>query len=243
MNQDNTPVIEGVRESYVELIDSMGDDLTVCNSARVSFNKTSEYTYEHREDEEGGYSEAILKDTDEKLIKYLATHNHWTPFANVQLQFRIKMPIAIARQWYKHMIGFNRNEVSRRYVSYDPEFFMPDIFRGKPLDGAKQGSGYPIKKAYEDKLKRSYLTHMRNCATLYKSMVEDFSVAPEQARMVLPQCMMTEFIETGSLAAYARLVKLRTDKGAQKEIQEYAQLVSKEIEKICPVSWGYLIGE
>lgn len=234
MNQDNINISEEVSPKYVKLIDCMGDDLTVCNSARVSFNKKSSY--------KDLYPRIHLKEEDEKLIKYLAKHGHWTPFSQVQFQFRIKMPIAIARQYFKSQIGFTRNEISRRYVSYNPEYFIPKIFRERPEENIKQGSGAALKYSYELKVKKAYLTHCKNCDILYRSMIDDFNIAPEQARLILPQCIMTEFIETGSLAAYARLINLRMDQGAQKEIQEYAHLLSKEIKKLCPVSWKYLIG-
>lgn len=187
---------------YVELLGFMGDDTTVVNAARVSFNKEV----------------SSVNDADIKLIKYLAKHNHWTPFSQVQFQFRIKMPIFVARQWFKHQVGFTRNEVSRRYVKSAPTYFMPEALR-EAATNVKQGSSNTIVR------ENSYFcglmeTAVNSADAVYHQLLEA-GVCPEQARMVLPQSMYTEFVETASLAAYARLVKQRTDPHAQQEIQEY----------------------
>ena len=207
----------------VELLDHMGDDLTVVNAARVSMAKHS----------------AQLVDKDEKLILYLATHNHWTPFSHVTFQFRIKMPIFIAREWFRHTVGITRNEVSRRYVTDEPEFFTPAEWRSK-AEHVKQGSGEVIDSAGRVlEISTAYDKAIETCAEAYETLL-NCGVCPEQARMVLPQSMMTEFIETGSLYAYARIWRLRTDPHAQKEIQQIAAQVGEEIEKLCPVSWAAL---
>lgn len=187
---------------YVELLGFMGDDTTVVNAARVSFNKEV----------------SSVNDADIKLIKYLAKHNHWTPFSQVQFQFRIKMPIFVARQWFKHQVGFTRNEVSRRYVKSAPTYFIPEALR-EAATNVKQGSSNTIVR------ENSYFcglmeTAVNSADAVYHQLLEA-GVCPEQARMVLPQSMYTEFVETASLAAYARLVKQRTDPHAQQEIQEY----------------------
>ena len=207
----------------VQLIDHMGDDLTVVNAARVSMHKES----------------TSLNEADKKLIHYLAKHNHWTPFAHVTFQFRIKMPIFVAREWGRSTVGLARNEVSRRYVTETPEVWYPEAWREK-ADNVKQGSGDLLpEEVYKDVDNIYYGFAIMAIEEAYRDMLER-GVCPEQARAVLPQSMMTEFIETGSLAAYARIYNLRTDPHAQKEIQEYAYAVGREIKKTCPVSWEAL---
>lgn len=205
----------------VELLEVFGDDLTVVNAARVSFDKTS--------------TEMSLK--DEKLIAYLAKHNHTSPFFHPQARFRLKMPIFIAREWFRHQIGFARNEVSRRYVDTDPEFWLPTSLRQRDAN-KKQGS-----KQEQIQYNGHCLAHIR--ATNEKSLetykyLLGHGVCPEQARAVLPQSMLTEFIETGSLAAYARLYNLRTDPSAQKEIQELAEQIGFLLAEKFPISWQAL---
>jgi thymidylate synthase (FAD) len=159
---------------------------------------------------------------DEKLIKYLAKHNHITPFFHPQIQFRIRMPIFVAREWFRHQIGFARNEVSRRYVNSMPECWIPsreDVREKDPR--VKQGSKEtPVENPQVciDMIRSS----VNKAISTYTILLEK-GVAPEIARCVLPQTMYTEFIETGSLAAYARLYKLRTSPDAQREIQSYAK--------------------
>ena len=207
--------------NLIELLDHMGDDLAVVNAARVSMAKES----------------LTLCDNDEKLIRYLAKHKHWTPFAQVQFKFRISMPIFVARQYFRHQVGLLRNETSRRYVDNPPKFWNPNgAWRGR-AEHVKQGSG-------------GLLIGRNTAQTIYENAIDvaarsyelllDRGVCPEQARAVLPQSMMTEFIETGSLAAYARIYGLRTDPHAQKEIQDYALAIGEHIEKIVPVSWAAL---
>lgn len=226
-----------------ELIDHMGSDLSVVNAARVSFAKESK--------------ELNLK--DEKLIRYLAKHNHWSPFAHPQLQFRYTVPMPVARQEFKHIVGFVRNEVSRRYVDDTPTFFLPDEWRAAPTDGAKQGSSSEIihqirvnsyrydtgndpdeswegifdiddfvEEGYEDALFR------------YNTLIEN-RVAPELARIVLPQGVFTSYIVTGSLAAFARFVNQRMDPHAQKEIRTLAEITAAQIEPLFPYSWKELV--
>ncbi len=209
--------------TMIELLHVMGDDLMVVNAARVSFAKES----------------TEFKEQDGKLINYLAKHNHISPFFHPQIQFRIKMPIFVAREWYRHQIGFSRNEVSRRYVSDTPECWDPtaDEFRAKD-EKVKQGSkDEPVELA--DTAKNLYATSTRISLEAYDELLK-LGVAPEIARTVLPQSMYTEFIETGSLAAYARLFKLRTSPDAQREIQKYARELGKLLEEKFPVSWKAL---
>lgn len=204
----------------IELLETFGNDLTVVNAARVSFHKES--------------TEMTLHDN--KLISYLAKHNHTSPFFHPQLRFRIKMPIFVAREWFRHTIGFARNEVSRRYVDTPPEVWFPTEFRERDPK-IKQGSKDTTIDTPE--VKEVYDTAMRNAIEAYHTLLEQ-KVAPEIARAVLPLSLYTEFIETGSLAAYARLCKLRLDPTAQKEIREYAQQISDLIEKAFPISWEAL---
>ena len=215
------PLGDGI--SKVTCLNVMGDDLTVVNAARVSFAKTS---YWHDGDE--------LKEQDAKLIKYLAAHKHWTPFSQPQIQFRIKMPIFVARQWYKHQVGFTRNEVSRRYVSDTPECYIPSVWR-KASPNLKQGSLDDTVDICDDVAR----TLMEDTINLYDDLISA-GVCPEQARMVLPQSMFTEFVEVGSLAAYARLYPLRSSKEAQKEVRLYAEVVGDVMQELFPVSWEAL---
>jgi len=205
----------------VELLEVFGDDLTVVNAARVSFAKESH----------------SLTGGDAKLIQYLADHNHVTPFFHPQARFRLKMPIFVAREWFRHQIGFARNEVSRRYVDSEPEFWMPTELRQRD-ENKKQGSK-DIKIQYNGHCLAKMNIHHTQSIELYKYLLSN-KVSPEQARAVLPQSMMTEFIETGSLAAYARLYKLRTDPTAQLEIQELASSVGKLLAEKFPISWSAL---
>lgn len=198
----------------------MGTDLSVVNAARVSFHKESlEFT-----------------DQDAKLIYYLAKHNHWSPFAHTALTFRIKAPIFVARQLVKHTVGGVWNEVSRRYVSDEPEFYFPDVWRGKP-ENAKQGSSdKEAKTAYAYKAKEQIWWLVDS----YNNMIEE-GVAPEQARMVLPQNTMTEWWWTGSLVFFARVCKQRLDSHAQQETREIAEMLSNQIKPLFPVAWKALM--
>lgn len=207
---------------FVELLDTFGSDLTVVNAARVSFNKES----------------TEFSEKDAKLVTYLAKHNHVTPFFHPQIQMRIKMPIFVAREWFRHQIGFARNEVSRRYVDYEPEFYIPEICRERDPK-LKQGS--KDESVRDNALCVSAMKEITEKACFMYTALMKEGVCPEQARMVLPQSMYTEFIETGSLAAYARLCNLRLDLSAQKEIREYAEAVVKLLEPKFPVSWKALI--
>ena len=231
---------------HVELIDHMGSDLTVCNSARVSFSGESEWGIDEsakkRLEESGSHfsNECIkqLKEKDVKLIKYLAKHNHWTPFAHPQITLRIKAPISIRTQLFKHKQGFVENEVSRRYVATEPEFYEP-TWRTKPTGGAKQGSEDFMVREGAAISSISYGRAINQCLKSYNYLLKR-GVAPEQARFVLPQGMYTEWYWTGSLAAYARVYKLRIDTHAQWEVQEYAKAIGEIIEPFFPVSWSAL---
>lgn len=209
-----------------EYISHMGSDLTVVNSARVSFNKESELT-----------DEGILPTSDVKLIVYLASHNHITPFTHPQITLRETIPIFVARQRFKHVVGFTYNEVSRRYVDDTPEFFVPKEWRNRPNGSVKQGSG-GIHKC-SNYWGMEYLDICDKTIALYEAMIVD-GVAPEQARMVLPQSMLTSYYVTGSLAAFARAYRQRIDSHAQKEIQLLAEQWDENISTLFPVSWEAL---
>ena len=204
----------------VEYLDHMGSDLTVVNAARVSF---------HKEHEEFDHT------TDRGLIKYLAKHNHWSPFAHCSASFRVKAPIFVARQLVKHTVGFSWNEVSRRYVDEEPEFFIPEVWR-KKAENVKQGSsdeGVDVEGTgaglFSDE-----------CLQTYNALL-DRGVCPEQARMVLPQNTMTEWIWTGTLYAWSRMCQLRLDSHTQKETQLVAQKIHESMWELFPTSWEFLM--
>lgn len=207
----------------IEYVDHMGDDLRVVNSARVSFNKQKEN----------------LDKKDEKLISYLAKHKHWTPFSHPQICVRITAPIFIARQWFKSTIGLSRNEVSRRYVDDEPEFWSPEDWMGRPDKSLKQGAGDCLSRHTQDHADKQYHHALKVCKETYESLLR-MGVAPQQARAVLPQSMYTSWYETGSLAAFARIYGLRVDKHAQYEIQELAKQLEPIIKEHFPVSWEAL---
>ena len=209
----------------VELLDKMGSDASVANAARVSFAKQVE---------------TIDPVKDGKLISYLAKHKHWTPFGHCFASFRIKAPIFVARQLAKHQIGLCWNEVSRRYVDQTPEFYKPTKWRGR-ADNVKQGSS-------SDAAQLLLFTQfcldnsIPEAIKLYNRLLES-GVCPEQARMVLPQSMMTEWIWSGSLAAFARVCKLRLDPHAQLETQEVANHIAATMLHLFPISWKALMNE
>ena len=210
-------------EGFVERLDVFGDDLAVVNAARVSFAKEC----------------TEFGDRDAGLIRYLAKHHHISPFFHPQIRLRIKMPIFVAREWFRHTIGLSRNEVSRRYVDTDPELWWPDSEGLRERDPKlKQGSKSTVVED-SDQIANELHAFGDTCLDLYKSIMAR-GVAPEIARCVLPQGMYTEFIETGSLAAYARIWALRTDPGAQAEIKAYAIALETLLLPHFPVSWAAL---
>ena len=232
-------------KGHVDYVDHMGTDLTVCNAARVSFNNESEWGLDFDAIERlksCPYNKddvRMLKDKDAKLIRYLAKHNHWTPFAHPQITLRIKAPVSIRTQFFKHKQGFTENEISRRYVTFEPEFYTP-IWRNKPTGGAKQGSEDFVENQTEANIySMAYNFVCKEAIKNYNHLIKN-GIAPEQARFVLPQGMYTEWYWTGSLAAYARFYKQRVDDHAQWEVREYAKAVGKIIEPYFPVSWKQL---
>jgi thymidylate synthase (FAD) len=197
----------------VSLIDWMGTDDSVVNAARVSFNKTADkYTQEQ----------------NERLIDFLAKHGHWSPFAHTCLSFRIKAPIFVARQLAKHQVGLAWNEVSRRYVTVEPEAWKPKGLR-KAAENVKQGSSEELVE--NERLAVDMMYAMDIATRTYNTLLRE-GVCPEQARAVLPQGMMTEWIWTGSLYAFFRVVQQRTAPTAQRETYEVAKF---------PCSWAALV--
>jgi thymidylate synthase (FAD) len=209
---------------HVSRIDSMGSDLTVANAARVSFAK-------HKEE---------LDEGDEKLIKFLAEHGHWSPFSHVFMQFKIDAPIFVARQLQKHQVGLAWNEVSRRYVDSEPEFYSPPEWRRRATD-KKQGSmsePVPSQKVVNS-IKKEYDTVALDC---YNRLLK-LKVCPEQARMLLPQDMMTSWYWSGSVYAFSRVCNLRLKEDAQAETREVAQSISNHCAIEFPISWKNLVKE
>ena len=226
----------------VDLVDHMGTDLTVVNAARVSFDKASFWEYSTVEHPEfGPIRDEHLSVADTKLIHYLAKHNHWSPFAHTSIQLRIKAPIFVARQLVKHVVGGVWNEVSRRYVDSEPEFFFPEVWRGRPTDGAKQGSSGEVTHVHGVLVSHGAQYAASTALGTYNQLI-DGGVAPEQARMILPQNMMTEWYWTGSLMFFARVCKERLASGAQAETRDVASLIAREVELLFPVSWNALMG-
>lgn len=199
----------------VELINHFGDDLMVVNAARVSYGKNKD----------------ILDEKDEKLIKFLVDHGHTSPFRHPQLQFRIQCPIFVERQLFKHQVGLSANSISGRYVDFSDEYWTPEKLRYQSKD-SKQGSAEDIP---EDKnqyfLDRIYFL-INSCKNLYKEM-ESYGVSKEQCRVILPLCLETQFIWTGSLAAFLHLWKLRLKSDTQKETRDVAQLMLDQV-KLLP---------
>ncbi|SVC50649.1 uncharacterized protein METZ01_LOCUS303503 [marine metagenome] len=203
----------------VELIDHMGSDLSIVNAARVSFAKV------HEEFDEK---------SDTRLINYLAKHNHWSPFGHASMQFHIKAPVFVARQLVKHQIGLTWNEVSRRYVDTEVEFYEPTEWR-LAAENKKQGSS-------EETVKYNLAPAHRFAKECYENML-NMGIAPEMARMVLPQSMMTEWYWSGTLYAFARVCNLRCKPDAQKETQDVGWGIDKYARKLFPACWNALRDE
>ena len=197
----------------VELIDHMGSDLSVVNAARVSFAKV------HKEFDEK---------SDTRLINYLAKHNHWSPFGHASMQFHIKAPVFVARQLVKHQVGLTWNEVSRRYVDTEVEFYEPTEWR-LAAENKKQGSS-------EETVKYSISSAHKFAKQCYENML-NLGIAPEMARMVLPQSMYTEWYWSGTLYAFARVCNLRCKPDAQKETQNVGWGIDKYARELFPTSW------
>lgn len=241
----------------VTLIDHMGSDLSVVNAARVSFSKKSEWE-EHGALNPEAEALLVLSRHDQKLIQFLARENHWTPFGHTAVTLHIEAPLFVARQLGKHQVGLVWNEVSRRYVDDEPEFYRPEVWR-KRAENVKQGSSDETIKDggwYPDEFESHYGDHFMvdndwtgewfawddpaMALGVYNQMLE-CGVCPEQARMVLPQSMMTEWYWTGNIAAFARVCNLRLDSHTQKETQEVAQKIAAILMEHFPVSMKALL--
>jgi thymidylate synthase (FAD) len=224
--------------------DHFGSDNSVVDAARVSFSK-----------EASGYT----PEQNNKLIKYLAKHQHKSPFFHTAISLHLKMPIFVARQIMKHTTGIEYNEVSRRYVDSEPEFYVPDVWR-KKADNVKQGSSdepftdyfyyefqeddsrvpYRFQNGVDESIEDVYNLYLEGATEIYDDMLER-GIAPEQARMILPQSMYTEVISTGNLYAWANMYIQRTDSHAQKETQDLAKQIGEIIKPLYPVSWAALV--
>ena len=215
-------------------IDHMGTDLTTVNAARVSFGKQSEWEWEECGVKAfGNESYQRLSDKDAKLIHYLAKHKHMSPFGHAFASFHVKAPIFVARQLVKHKF-LRWNEISRRYVDDEPEFYVPELWRGRSKD-KKQGSSGEVKVPY-------MVPHEFNKSALYEyETLLESGVAPEQARMVLPQSTMTEWYWSGSLDAFADMCRLRCKDDTQYETRLVADQISAIMEDLFPVSWKALV--
>ena len=223
-----------------ELLDYMGTDLDVVNAAKVSFSKESEWEWQTEYECGVPVSDTpILADKDKKLINYLATHDHWTPFAHTALKFRCSAPVPIRTQAFKHKIGMVENEESRRYISSTPEIYIPEFFRAKPEGSIKQGSGG--EHNYSREYRQRYEAHTQLAVRFYEEMLE-VGICPEQARFVLPQGAIVNWIWTGNLVSFANFYNKRTDTNAQYEVRLLAESVGKQIAEIFPVSWKALVG-
>ena len=210
----------------VTYIDHMGSDLSVVNAARVSFGKQSEWMPRVHNGEP-----KVLQFKDAKLVKYLAKHKHISPFGHAFASFHVKAPVYVARQLVKHKF-LRWNEISRRYVDDDPEFYVPEVWRGRSAD-KKQGSEGEVST------NANIVYHNNVMLGLYKQQLAE-GVCPEQARGILPQSMLTEWYWSGSLDAFADMCNLRCKPDTQFETQIVANLISKSMSTFFPVSWEAL---
>ena len=210
----------------VTYVNHMGDDLSVVNAARVSFGKKSDYMMRIHNGEA-----KVLQHKDSRLIRYLAKHKHKSPFNHTFTTFHVKAPVFVARQLVKHEY-MPWNEISRRYVDSDPEFYVPDVWRGRAQD-KKQGSEGVVKT------NANIEYHNNVMLQLYKQQLDE-GVSPEQARMNLPQSMMTEWYWSGSLDAFVDMCNLRCTDDTQRESRIVADAIDEEMERLFPVSWSAL---
>ncbi|HNX94459.1 MAG TPA: FAD-dependent thymidylate synthase [Holophaga sp.] len=219
-----TSEIHVLDRGFVQLIDHMGSDLSIVNAARVSFGKRKE----------------SFDEGDAKLVRYLAAHEHTSPFRHTALTFHVKAPIFVFRQWMKHRIGSEFNEISGRYVEFpEDEFYVPEHFRQQAKVN-KQGSEGEIDEANRDRAKELYLAACRNSVGQYRELLS-LGVCREQARCVLPLGLYSEVYWTASLQAVAHFIHLRTDGHAQWEIQQYGQAIRQVTEAVFPVGLKALL--
>ena len=244
-------------------IDHMGSDLTVVDSARVSFNKESDWEVVDGEKVLSKQDESLIyylarglsskdfdalavaishmqpEDIKKELIRFKRTATHFAPFTHCIVTMKEKVPIFVARQRFKHTVGFTYSEVSRRYVKDDPEFYSPMRWR-RQADNIKQGSGEEITGLVSYSLEEEYNSLLKNSGEYYRELVNIRGVSAEQARAILPQATMTEYRVTGSLYAWANAYNQRSDPHAQKEIQELARQWGETMKELFPVSWKAL---
>ena len=219
----------------VKFIDKMGSDLSVVNAARVSFAKESVW----ESIPEAGPVEGLLSNQDEKLIGYLAKHNHWSPFGHASMQFHIKAPVFVARQLVKHQVGLVWNEVSRRYVDDEVEFYTPPSWRGAPVNAKQGSSDIDVDINPHNRMIDEYQSLCKSAKWTYEYLLSR-GVAPEQARMVLPQSMYTEWYWSGTLMAFARVCNLRCKSDTQEETREIANMIDTMSKDLFPISWEAL---
>ena len=218
----------------VTLIDHMGTDLSVVNAARVSFNKTSSWELTDWRDSDDYARKKVLSNGDTKLIYYLAEHGHTSPFGHAFASFHCKAPVFVARQLVKHKF-LRWNEISRRYVDSDPEFYKPDL--REAVTNKKQGSGNTIdNNTLDGVIRQSGIEAAKQYTYLLK-----MGVCEEQARMVLPLNHMTEWYWSGSLDAFADMCNLRLMTDTQYETQLVAQQIDQIMLGLFPVSWEALV--
>ena len=213
----------------VNYIGHMGDDLSVVNAARVSFGKKSKLVC--TDIVRGVYA---MSKGDTKLIKYLAKHKHISPFGHAFASFHIKAPIFVARQLVKHKF-LRWNEISRRYVDDEPEFYQPEVWRGRSADKKQGSDGVSHPPMHLSPL-------MNQVLDLYDQMIYD-GVAPEQARMVLPQSTMTEWYWSGSLDAFADMCRLRCKEDTQYETRIVADQINDIMKPLFPLAWEALLND
>lgn len=206
----------------VEVIANSGDDLLVVNAARASFNK-------HKEK---------FDESDKKLLKYLAEHKHYLPYRHPQITFRCSAPLFVARQLGKHQVGFSWSEESRRYLDYEPEFYTPEVWRGRPEGSIKQGSKGFVED--QESCEYEYYRAISSAVDAYNALLAN-GVAPEQARIVLPQSMYITWVWTGSLLGFWQMVGQRTTPDAQQETAVFAAMISKHCSELYPEAWQSLM--
>ena len=214
-------------KGFIEVMDSLGNDLTVVNSARVSFGKRKKY----------------WDKSDERLVKYLAKHKHYSPFRHLQVQFHIKAPEFVMRQWYKHVVGIETtsnsstkdhawNEISGRYVEVE-DYYIPNVWRKQSEDN-KQASEGTLTEVQNSRAIHSYNTALTLTLNMYERLVRDYGVAKEQARVILPLSQYTEVYWTASFQAIMNFIELRNEKTSQWEIQQYAKVMLELMKETFP---------
>jgi thymidylate synthase (FAD) len=214
-------------KGFIEVVDSLGSDLTVVNSARVSFGKRKEK----------------FDKSDERLVRYLAKYKHYSPFRHLQVQFHIKAPEFVMRQWYKHVVGIETtsngstkdhawNEISGRYVPVE-EYYIPQIWRKQSKDN-KQASEGVLESENNSRAKHYYDTALSTTINMYNRLINDLGVAKEQARVILPLSQYTEVYWTASFQAIMNFIELRNEKTSQIEIQEYAKVLLQQMKEVFP---------